>query len=240
MSHHGIDHLFEIKEPFHLILSDCAITVLKPHLSERLNQRTEFIQIQGGSGWHECDWNLLEYCSHVMILNSWANAFSVVDDEDYWETRYSAAAGIIEKLASSKKLLVLDRGGSLHRYWAKTDFKDDSPYEGLGIPQERAKQLGWKMPDARIQITRRMKYHSLIKGLQNKAHFEYYDMANCSLNIAPTGEEIRNVVNNAPWHFDNWVIEAMAYSFCLFVKGKLSPSYFSEDTLLKKGPLLND
>ena len=99
-----------------LILGDCIVTPLQEHYKDRMSIDIVIKQAQGGNGWY-IDYPALPNAQKYILVNSWANAASVIDDVSAWAKRIDNQKRIIKSIASTgKPFLIVDRPGVLDRY----------------------------------------------------------------------------------------------------------------------------
>ena len=206
-----------------LILGDCIVTPLQEHYKDRTSTDIVIKQAQGGNGW-DIDYPALSDAKKYILVNSWANAASVIDDVSAWTDRIDNQKRIIKGIASTgKPFLIVDRPGVLDRYIDR-EFRltiDENPKE-LGMPYELAIANGWSPPDLSQQNNRRKKYHDIITNIIGDSQTVYYfDLQSLltSSQICEMSCEIHHrggVVNEAPWHLNqpfNYIICDMCDTF---------------------------
>ena len=208
-----------------LFLGDCIVTHAEKEFEGQLD--SVFIQIQGGGSFNPESFNFDEY-DHFFLLNSWANAASVIEDEAVWSDRINHQIKILTAIAETKMpFLIIDRPGVCHRYIDK-NFRsqiDDGSKE-LGIPQQKALDSGWRVPNRKDQKYRRDKYLLLIEDLIKQFNNIFYIDMQKELSVKTVfqwSSEVNHkggVINEAPWHFDMPYYD-LVFKICLhFIKNK--------------------
>ncbi len=179
-----------------LVIGDCATNHIENFTGlDNIISR----QIQGGLG-AEKEIADINKPSAVMLFVSWANALSVITDEDIYDQRLSSHLTNIKSLvALDVPFLMIDRHGFLDRF-ADAEFLD-----GRGeVPYPQALREGWRPQNPFEQVKRRLKYRQKISKYVNY-NCNYFDLADylgTSTYRHESGECKNNLVNIAPWHYD--------------------------------------
>lgn len=179
-----------------LVIGDCATN----HVEDFSNYKNVVSrQIQGGIG-TEPEIAAIQEPSAIMLFVSWANALSVIDDEDIYRERLNSHLSIIRSLkALNVRFLMIDRHGFLDRF-ASTKFLNGRE----SVPYPQALREGWRPQNFFEQVDRRNRYRSQVKKLltEGKDYFDLAAILGVSTYRHESGECKNNLVNVAPWHYD--------------------------------------
>ena len=128
-----------------LFLGDCIVNHAEKEFKGQLD--SVFMQIQGGGSFNPESFNFNEY-DNFFLLNSWANAASVIEDEAVWSDRINHQIKILTAIAETKMPFLI------------IELDKDYSYTVIGYP---SKKYVWIMArDPRMEEKR---YNLILENL---------------------------------------------------------------------------